>query len=140
LASWLWEEGVFKPREGDTVVLAAEPLRRRRIGRRAAAAALTACAAGLGFVATLPGHPLRDLAARADPRESARVEFATDQRLRVAIDGAAPIGVEPGDARELAPGKHHLVFEWPSGASDAVDVELAAGEKRSVRPERSAGR
>jgi serine/threonine-protein kinase len=141
LASWLWEEGVFKPREGDTVVLSAEPLRRRwRAGRWAAAAAVTACAAGLGFVATLPGHPLRELAARArtfaaKPTDSARVEFATDQRLRVAIDGAAPLAVEPGEARELAPGRHHLVFEWPSGASDDVDVELAAGERRAVRPE-----
>jgi protein kinase-like protein len=143
VASWLWEEGVFKPREGDTVVLSAEPLRRRRPGRWLAAAAVVACAAGLGFVATLPGHPLRELAARAQslgtqPTDSARVEFATDQRLRVAIDGAAPAAIEPGDSRGLPPGRHHLVFEWPSGVSANVDLELAAGERRSVRPQRPA--
>ena len=66
---------------------------------------------------------------------NAHLRFRTDQRLRLAIDGAAPVAVEPDDERELAPGRHRLVFEWPSGARDVVELELGAGERRSVRPE-----
>jgi serine/threonine protein kinase len=66
LASWLWEEGVFRPREGDTVVLSAaprlaEPLRSVRRLRYAAA---LLCALGIGAMAyTRPS--LRALASRA---------------------------------------------------------------------------
>ena len=43
--------------------------------------------------------------------------------------------VEPNEERELAAGKHTLVFEWPSGARDELAVELAPGETRSLRPQ-----
>jgi serine/threonine-protein kinase len=144
LASWLWEEGVFRPREGDTVVLSSDapPRRRFRRGRVLAYGAAAGCALAIASVVVVPGVGPRDLAARArgwlshsaGATNAARVRFATDQRLRVAIDGAPPVAIEPDDERELAPGKHRLVFEWPSGARDPVDVELAAGETRSVRP------
>jgi predicted Ser/Thr protein kinase len=144
LASWLWEEGVFRPREGDTVVLSAEatPRRRMRRGRALAYAATALCALSIGSFAVVRGvspgalvDRARELASHSGAAAgSARVRFATDQRLRVAIDGAAPVAVEPGDQRELVPGRHRLVFEWPSGAHDAVELELGAGEQRSVRP------
>jgi serine/threonine protein kinase len=133
LASWLWEEGVFKPREGDTVVLSAEPPRRR--WRRALPyAAALACAGGIASVVHVSGHSLREIAPMTRG-ENAHVEFATDQRLRVAIDGATPLAIEPGEARELAPGRHELVFEWPSGSHDKMTVELGPGEKKTLRPE-----
>jgi hypothetical protein len=140
---------VFRPREGDTVVLSSDapPPRRLRRGPALAYAAAATCALLIGSFAVAPSSSPRDLAARAlalvnhsGPASGpARVRFTTDQRLRVAIDAAAPVAVEPNDERELVPGRHHLVFEWPSGAHAAVDVELAAGEQRSVRPERSSG-
>jgi len=146
LASWLWEEGVFRPREGDTVVLSAEPPRRRRArpARVAAYAAAFVCALTIGSVVYLPGHSLGELATRARALASrgeapARVQFATDQRLRVGIDGAPAVAVEPGETREVAPGRHTLAFEWPSGARDDVEVQLGAGETRRVRPELPAG-
>ena len=45
LASWLWEEGIFRPREGDTVVLPNEQRShaRERRWRRAALAAAVVC-------------------------------------------------------------------------------------------------
>jgi hypothetical protein len=144
LASWLWEEGVFRPREGDTVVLSADarPPRRVRRGRALAYAAAAMCALLIGSFAVVPGLSLGELSVRARALAShsgstsgpAHVRFTTDQRLRVAIDGAAPVAIEPGDSRDLAPGRHRLVFEWPSGARDVIDLELAAGEQRSVRP------
>jgi serine/threonine-protein kinase len=144
VASWLWEEGVFKPREGDTVVVSAPSsrLRRLRWGRALAYAAAAVCALAIGSFVGVPGLPLRELAARArglaaersGASAPARVHFATDQRLRVRIDGGEPVAVEPGEERELAPGQHQLVFEWPSGARDSVALQLGAGEARSIRP------
>ncbi|HTO54065.1 MAG TPA: serine/threonine-protein kinase [Myxococcota bacterium] len=143
LASWLWEEGVFKPREGDTVVLSSElPSRwRARLARGLAYAAALVCALGIGsFVAVgVPG--LQQLAGRArvataPPSADAELEFTLDQPLALAIDGAAAQAVQPEERRSLAPGRHHLVLEWPSGARLELDLELAAGELRRVRPER----
>jgi serine/threonine-protein kinase len=144
LASWLWEEGVFKPREGDTVVLSAEPPRRRRFRRGPVLAwgAAASCALMIGSFVVAPdvSHQMveraRALASHSSGVTTAHVRFTTDQRLRLAIDGASAVAVEPNDSRELAPGKHRLVFEWPSGAQATVDVELASGERRDVRPER----
>jgi hypothetical protein len=142
LASWLWEEGVFRPREGDTVVLSATPPPRRRFRhkRALAVAASVLCALAIGSFVVAKGWAPGDLGARvralaAPPSDSARVHFATDQRLRVTIDDGPAVAVEPGDSRELAPGKHRLVFEWPSGAKDDVEVDLAPGERHSVRPQ-----
>jgi serine/threonine protein kinase len=142
LASWLWEEGVFRPREGDTVVLSATPPPRRRFRhkRALAVAASVLCALAIGSFVVAKGWAPGDLGARvralaAAPSDSARVHFATDQRLRVTIDDGPAVAVEPGDSRELAPGKHRLVFEWPSGAKDDVEVDLAPGERHSVRPQ-----
>ncbi len=67
LASFLWEEGVFQPREGDTVVLAAggsERASARRLRRLALAAGL---AGALAFAAheQLPGERVPALVAQA---------------------------------------------------------------------------
>ena len=71
------------------------------------------------------------------------MRFEIDQRLKVAIDGGQSVAVEPGDERELAPGRHQLVFEWPSGAHADLALEAAPwGELRVDRAEglTSAGR
>jgi serine/threonine protein kinase len=143
VASWLWEEGVFKPREGDTVVLSSElPARwRARLGRGLAYAAALVCALGIGsFVAVgVPG--LQELAARAHavtaPAE-AQLQLSLDQPLALSLDGGAPAQVQPEERRALAPGRHHLVLEWPSGARRELELELAPGELRRIRPERPA--
>jgi hypothetical protein len=121
----------------------APPPRRFRRGRALAYAAAALCALLIGSFVAVPGLSPRDLLGRAQALANhsgpaagnAHVRFSTDQRLRVAIDAAAPVAIEPDDERELAPGKHRLVFEWPSGARGVVELELAAGEQRSVRPE-----
>ena len=77
LASWLWEEGVFQPREGDTVVLAAghsAASRARRWRRVALAAAL---AAALGAAAKVYG-------------EGASHLFAEGARAALAARASAP--------------------------------------------------
>jgi protein kinase-like protein len=129
LASWLWEEGVFMPREGDTVVLSPEPERRAgRLVRGLAWGAAAGCALALGAIAYEPG-----LVAYGPPAPG-RVRIASDQTLQLSVDGAAPVPVPPGELRALPAGRHHLVFTWPSGARDDQALELAAGELRVVRP------
>ena len=136
-------------REGDTVVLSPDAPRRRRCGagrrwppprpRCARSRSVAFAVAGRSRRASSPPRALALAGHSSAAGGPARVRFATDQRLRVAIDAAAPVAVEPNDDRELAPGRHHLVFEWPSGARDVVELEAAAGEQRSVRPELPSG-
>ena len=137
---------MFHPREGDTVVIAGPPRRRRRAlwrGVAAAAASLTAVLiASAVYVSGVTPSGLADRARAAFAKidESAiapaHVRFEIDQRLRVGIDGGEAVAIEPGAERELSPGRHKLVFEWPSGAHAALELEAAAGEQIRVRPER----
>ena len=118
--------------------LSPPPRSRARLGRG------LVCAVSIGSFAAVPGVSPRELVTRAlashsGAAGSARVSFATDQRLRLAIDAEPASAIEPGDERELAPGRHRLSFEWPSGAHASVELELAPGERRTVRPERPAG-
>ena len=146
LASWLWETGVFHPREGDTIVLSPPPRARRRLWRGVAAAAAAVTAVLIASTVYVSGASPRGLVDRTraafarfdgSATRPARARFEIDQRLGVAIDGSASTGVEPGDERELAPGRHHLVFEWPSGARAELDLDAAPGEVLRIRPQRS---
>lgn len=146
LASWLWETGLFHPREGDTVVISGPPRMRRRAlwrGIAAAAAGLTAVLiASTVYVSGATPSTLADRArtalARLDtsPNAPARLRFDIDQPLRVRFDGGDAVAIEPGAERELPPGRHQLVFEWPSGAHAELEIEAAAGEQLRVRPNR----
>ena len=151
LASWLWETGVFHPREGDTVVISGTipRARRRRLlwrGVAAAAAALTAALiASAVYVSGVSPQALAERARTALTRvdgsasRPARMRFEIDQRLKVAIDGGQAVAVEPGDERELAPGRHQLVFEWPSGAHADLALEAAPGEELRVHQRQECG-
>ena len=130
LATWLWEEGVFKPREGDTIVLSPEPVRPRRLLRGLAWSAALGSALALGAIQWQP----RWLPHASATPTQARLRFMLDEPLELGVDGAAPIPVASGDERAFAPGRHHLVFEWPSGAKSELDLELTAGQRQSLRP------
>jgi serine/threonine protein kinase len=59
LVSWLWEEGIFQPREGDTVVLPSETVDHiwTRRWRRAALAAVVVCVLAASATLTLQDTP-----------------------------------------------------------------------------------
>ena len=128
LATWLWEEGVFQPREGDTVVLSPEPARPRlaRLARGLAYGAALGGSLALGAIAYAPS--LVPHGARAE----AQLRFLGAERLQVTVDGGAPTAVEPGAERALAPGRHHLSLLWPAGTRQELDLDLAPGERRSL--------
>ena len=128
LATWLWEEGVFQPREGDTVVLSPEPAHPRlaRLARGLAYGAALGGSLALGAIAYAPS--LLPHGARPE----ARLRFLGAERLQVAVDGGAPAAVEPGSERALAPGRHHLSLLWPAGTRQELDLDLAPGERRSL--------
>jgi len=80
LASFLWSEGVFQPREGDTVVLSTPaPLRAPRLRR-------LALAAGLAGALALAAHQHRELEQLPALMRQAQVAF-----LRAPVFEAAPL-------------------------------------------------
>ena len=128
LASWLWEEGVFQPREGDTVVLSPEPGRPRfaRLARGLTFGAALGGTLALGAIVYAPSL------AQRTPLLQARLRFLAGERLELSLDGAAPAALEPGAERALAPGRHHLSLLWPGGPRQELELELAPGEHRSL--------
>ena len=93
LASFLWEEGVFQPREGDTVVLST-PAPVGALARRLRHAAL---AAGLAGALALAAHEHRELAQLPALVRQAYVAFSRSPGLDAAklpFSAAAPAAPE----------------------------------------------
>jgi serine/threonine-protein kinase len=133
IAAWLWERKVFQTDENETVFAVRPPVAKRRSGALRWAAALAACAAvaaGIDAVrlGVLPvGLPIPGMA-----REVARVRFEVVDRTEVRVDGGAPFRMPRSGPVELAPGVHHVVFRHPEFGSAERQIEVEAGEERTV--------
>jgi hypothetical protein len=88
-------------------------------------------------IAVEKAQPAR-VAAPPDPAPGAKIEFAAldiatrPPRARLAIDGIAHARPTPVLGEAVAPGTHHLAILLPGYQRRELDVQLAAGERRSL--------
>jgi hypothetical protein len=137
LAGWLWDRGVFRQRENETVVcLAAQSRQRRSRAWRVAACLLVTLATTAGALAITsvvrPAWVSRaapSLAAWLPSRAvKATLSLRAPPGTTVRIDGDSPRPIDGALAVELPAGRHALVFAHPAHKPRTVDVELAPGE------------
>jgi serine/threonine protein kinase len=133
IAAWLWERKVFQTGEDETEFARRAPVQKRRGHRLRWAAACAACAVVLGGIGAVRlGVLPAELRLPGMTSEVARVRFEAAPRTEVRIDGGAPFRVPRSGPVELAPGVHHVVFRHPELGSAERQIEVAAGEERTV--------
>jgi serine/threonine-protein kinase len=150
LAAWLWERGVFEPRDDDTVE-AAKPQLRRSARRPLALAAAVLAAAFVGLSAHVvgwtPGSLVqgtgRALAAAADRMLPDGLASGHKARLTLEFEGGADVRIDWGPSASaqdgfeigLKPGLHNVVVEHPLLGRFERDIDLEPGQKLVFAPE-----
>ncbi len=139
IAAWLWENGVFEPRENETIVLPAraQPTRAGRALRWGGAGLATAVAAAVLLVKFEPiALPELDGAWRNALPFLARGElwFDAGDDVLVRIDDGAGFPASREDPVRLPPGEHTIAFEHPKLGRSTQQVEIVAGEEQVVTP------
>ncbi len=139
IAAWLWENGVFKVREGETIALPARTgPRRARRALRWASAALALAAVSAAVVVKTERIPLPEFDAtwRAALPFFPRGELwldAGDDAL-VSIDDGKSFPASREDPVHLPPGTYTVVFEHPKLGRSTQKVEIAAGSEQVLAP------